>query len=99
MCSKNKKILCSGISLRRNFEGGAGLGRNNGCIQSIFNKKPQSSTTAGLSWLLIQIVTWLGDFGHFGACGVRSNPGLPHDEEISVIVRNKFCNGRVFVVY
>ena len=25
--------------------------------------------------------------------------GLQHGEEISVIVRNKFCNGRVFVVY
>ena len=40
------------------FEGGGGLSRNSGRIQSIFNEKPQSSTTVDLSWLLIQIVTW-----------------------------------------
>ena len=46
----------------------------------------------------MKIVTWWGDFGQVGTCGVRSNPGLEHDEEISVI-KNKFCYGRVFVVY
>ena len=46
----------------------------------------------------IQIVTWWGDFRLVGACGVRSYPGIQCGEEISVIVRNKFCNGRVFVV-
>ena len=40
----------------------------------------------------------VGDFGQVGTCGVRSNPGLGHGEEISVVVKNKFCNGRVFVV-
>ena len=50
-------------------------------------------------WLLMKIVTWWGDFGQVGTCGVRSNPDLGHGEEISVVVKNKFCNGRVFVVY
>ena len=85
--------------MKKFSKGGAGLCSNNGCIQSIFNEKPESSTTAGFSWLLIQIVSWWGDFRQVGACGVRSYPGLRHGEEISVIVRNKFCNGRVFVVY
>ena len=56
---------------------GAGLCRNNGCIQFIFNKKSQSSTRGGgLSWLLIQTITWWGDFSQVGACGVKSYPGL-----------------------
>ena len=46
-----------------------------------------------------KIVTWWGDSGQVGTCGVRSNPGLGHGEEISVVVKNKFCNGWVFVVY
>ena len=62
--------------------------------KSCFTKKPSPPR-----WLLMKIVTWLGDFGQVGTCGVRSNPGLGHGEEISVIVKNKFCNGRVFVVY
>ena len=41
-----------------------------------FNEKPQSSTTAGLSWLLIEIVTWGGDFRQVGTFGVRAYPGL-----------------------
>ena len=48
-------------------------------------------------WLLIKIVTLWRDSGHDGTCDVRSNPGLGHGKEISV-VKNKFCNGRVFVV-
>ena len=46
----------------------------------------------------MKIVTWWGDFGQVDTCGVRSNPGLGHGEEINVVVKNKFCNGRVFVV-
>ena len=64
-----------------------------------FTKKTQSSTTVALKWLLMKIVTLWGDFGQVGTCGVSSNPGLEHGEEISVVVKNKFCNGRVFVVY
>ena len=47
----------------------------------------------------MKIVTWWGDFRQVGTGGVRSNPGLGHGEEINVIVKNIFCNGRVFVVY
>ena len=64
-----------------------------------FTKKTQSSTAAALKWLLMKTVTWWGVFGQVGTCGVRSIPGLGHGEEISVVVKNKFCNGRVFVVY
>ena len=46
----------------------------------------------------MKIVTWWGDFGQVVTFGCRSNPGLGHGEEIGVIVKNKFCNGRVFVV-
>ena len=53
---------------------------------------------AALTWLLMKIVTLWGDFGQVGTCGVRYNPGIGHGEEISV-VKNKFCNGWVFVVY
>ena len=62
-----------------------------------FTKKPKSSSATALTWLLIKIVTLWGDSGQVGTCDVRSNPGLGHGEEISV-VKNKFCNGRVFVV-
>ena len=51
-----------------------------------------------LTWLLIKIVTWWGDFGQVGTCGVRSNPGLGHGKEVGGI-KNKFCNGRVLIVY
>ena len=61
--------------------------------------KAQSSTATGRSWLLIEFVAWWGNFGQICTCGVRSYPGLRHGEEISVIIRNKFCNGRIFVVY
>ena len=81
------------------FKGSAVLSGNNGIIQAIFYKKPQSSTMAALTWLLMKIVPWWGDFGQVGTCGVRSNPGLGHSEEFSVIVKNKFCNDRVYVVY
>ena len=81
------------------FKGGAGLCWNNGRIQSSFNEKAQSSTAMDLSWLLIEIVAWWGDFGQICTCGVRSNPSLGHGEENSVIIRNKFCNGMIFVVY
>ena len=64
-----------------------------------FTKKTQSSCTAALTWLLIKIVTWCSDSGQVGTCDVRSNPGFEHAEEITVVVKNKFCNGRVFVVY
>ena len=40
----------------------------------------------------MKIVTWWGDFRQVGT-------GLGHEEEIRVVVKNKFCNGRVFVVY
>ena len=46
----------------------------------------------------MKIVTWWGDFRQVGTCGVMSNPGLGHGEEISV-VKNKFSNGRVSVVF
>ena len=58
------------------FKGGADHCRNTGCIQSVSNQKPQSSSTAGFSRLLIQTVAWWGEFGKIGACGVRSYPGL-----------------------
>ena len=64
-----------------------------------FTKKAKSSTVMDLSWLLIEIVVWWGDFGQIYTCGVRSNPSLGHGKEISVIVGNKFCDGRIFVVY
>ena len=89
----------SGYLDEKIFKGGAGLCGNNGRIQAIFYKKTQSSTTAGLMWLMMKIITWWGDFRQVSTCGVRSNPGLAHGEEISVVVRNKFCNGWVFVVY
>ena len=81
------------------FEGGGGLCWNYGRIQSVFDKKAQSSTVTGRSWLLIEFVAWWGNFGHICTCGVRSYPGLRHGEEIGVIIRNKFCNGRIFIVY
>ena len=40
---------------------------------------------ADLSWLLIQIVTWWGDFGQIGTGGSRSYPSHRHGKEISVI--------------
>ena len=70
---------------------------NNGRIQAIFHKKPKSSSATALMWLLIKIVTLWGDSGQVGTCDVRSNPGLGHGQEISV-VKNKFCNFWVFVV-
>ena len=73
---KVERFFVQGYLDEEIFEGGAGLCRNTGCIQSIFNKIPQSSTTAGLLWLLIQTVTWWGDFRQVGACGVRSYPGV-----------------------
>ena len=50
------------------------------------------------TWLLIKIVTLWGDCGPVGTCDVRSNPSLGHGKEISVVVKNKFCNSRVFLV-
>ena len=58
------------------FEGGAGLCWNYGRIQSVFDKKAQSSTATGRSWLLIEFVAWWGNFGQICTCGVRSYPGL-----------------------
>ena len=51
-----------------------------------------------LTWLLIKTVTLWGDSGQVGTCDVRSAPGLGHGKEISVVVKNKFCTGRIFVV-
>ena len=81
------------------FKDGAGLCWNYGRIQSIFNKKAQSSAVPDRLWLLIEIVAWWGDFGQIRTCGVRSNPSIGHGEEISVIIRNKLCDGRILVVY
>ena len=81
------------------FKGGAGLCWNYRRIQSILGKKVQSSTAADLLWLLIEIVAWWGDFRQICTCGVRSNPSLRHSEDIRVIIRNKFCNTRIFVVF
>ena len=58
------------------FEGGAGLCRNNGRVQSIFDEKPHSSTMASLLWLLVKIVTWWGDFTQITTCGIRSDSSL-----------------------
>ena len=44
----------------------------------------------GLSWLLIQTVTWRADFRQVGACGVWSYPGLRHGEEIGVLSETNF---------
>ena len=53
---------------------------------------------ATLTWLLMKIVTWWGDFGQVGTCGVRSNPGLGHGEEISVYLK-EFCSGtNIFLI-
>ena len=73
---KVKRFFVQGYLDEKVFEGGAGLCGNNGCIQSSFNEKPQSSTTVGISWLLIQTVTWWGDFRQVGACDITSYPGL-----------------------
>ena len=90
--SESKKILCVGTRWHRSL-------LNHGRIQSIFDEKAQSTTTTDLSWLLIEIVTWWCDFEQIGTCGVRSDPSLRHYKEIMVIIRNKFCNGRIFVMY
>ena len=97
---KVKRFLVQGYLDEEVFKGGAGLCRNNRCIQSIFNEElqePQSSATAGHSWLLIQTVTWWGDFRQVGAYDVRSYPGLRHGKEISIIVRNKFFKISTYV--
>ena len=52
-----KRFFVQGYLDEEIFKGGTGLCRNNRSIQSIFNEKPQSSTTAGHSWLLIQTLT------------------------------------------
>ena len=98
--SENKRILCEGISGGGIFKGGAGLCWNNGSkFQSMFDNKAQSSTVLDLSWLLIEILAWWGDFGQICTCGVRSNPSLRHGKETSVIFRDKFFNGKIFDVY
>ena len=82
---KVKGFLVQGYLDEEVFKGGAGLCRNNGCIQSIFNKQTQSSATVGHLRLLIQTVTWWGDFRQVGTCDVMSYPGLRHGTEISIL--------------
>ena len=74
------------------------VGTTEGSSPSL-TKKAQSSTATDLLWFMIETVAWWGDFGQICTCGIRSNPSLGHGEEISVIIRNIFCNGRIFVVY
>ena len=71
------------------FESGAGLCWNYGRIQSVFDKKAQSSTVTGRSWLLIEFVAWWGNFGQICTCGVRSYPSLRHGKEIGVIMHGE----------
>ena len=96
---KVKGFFVKGYLEEEIFKGDAGLCWNYGRIQSIFDKKAQSSTAMDLLWLLIEIVAWWGDFRQICTCGVRSNPCLGHGEEISVIIRNKLCDRRIFIVY
>ena len=49
--------------------------------------------------LLVKVITWWGYFTQIDTPGIGSDPSLVHGKEISVIVRNKLCNGRVFVMY
>ena len=60
---KVKGFFVKGYLEEEIFKGGTGLCWNYERIQSIFNKKAQSSTVTGRSWLLIEFVAWWGNFG------------------------------------
>ena len=68
---KVKGFFVKGYLEEEIFEGGTGLCWKYGRIQSVFDKKAQSSTVTGHSWLLIEFVAWWGYFGQICTCGVR----------------------------
>ena len=67
-------------------------------IQSTFDKKKQGLhpneplVAVGKGYNLV------GYFTQIGTHGVGSDPSLGHGEEISIIVRNKPCNGKVLCI-